>query len=56
VQPDWCARHKQQHTTTGRTALAVHAASYALTQTVTKAFFYRVPGCGCRWRRSWRVR
>ena len=44
VQPDWCARHKQQRTRTGRTALAVHAATYALTQAVTRAVFYRVGG------------
>ncbi|WP_433291543.1 hypothetical protein ACQPZQ_02385 [Pseudonocardia sp. CA-142604] len=44
VQPDWCARHKQQRTRTGRTALAVHAATYALTQAVTKSVFYQVAG------------
>ena len=44
IQPDWCARHKQKRTGQGRAALAVHAATYATGQALTKASFYRIAG------------
>lgn len=51
IQPDWCAApcangapRKQQHTRTGRLALAVHAASYAATQHAARWATYRAAG------------
>lgn len=44
AQPDWCARHKQQHNARGRLALAAHAVEYAAVQAVTKAGLYRIAG------------
>ena len=44
VQSDRCARIKQQQTPEGRRALLTHGATYAATQFVTKAAFYRIAG------------
>ena len=44
VQPDRCAQLKQQRTREGRTALAIHAVTYAATQAATKSAIYRVGG------------
>lgn len=44
VQVDCWAQAKQQRTPEGRRALAAHASTYALTQAVTKAVFYRTAG------------
>jgi hypothetical protein len=44
VQADCWAQAKQQRTPAGRRALAAHAATYAATQAVTKAAFYRAAG------------
>ncbi|OLT22942.1 hypothetical protein BJF78_32710 [Pseudonocardia sp. CNS-139] len=44
VQDDCMAAHKQQHTARGRRELALHAGTYAATQAVTKAAFYRSAG------------
>lgn len=44
VQRDCDATTKQQRTPEGRRALAIHAATYAATQHLTKAAVYRVTG------------
>lgn len=44
VQSDRCARIKQQQNAEGRKALLIHGATYAATQFVTKAAFYRIAG------------
>ncbi|MER7015334.1 hypothetical protein ABT324_28205 [Saccharopolyspora sp. NPDC000359] len=44
IQMDCDAQRKQQRTWKGRLSLARHAATYALTQAVTKAALYRVAG------------
>ncbi len=44
VQRDCDAQRKQQGTAVGRRALAVHAASYAATQHLTKRLAYRAAG------------
>ena len=44
VQPDYCARNKQERSRRGRWALALHAASYAATQAVTKSALYAAAG------------
>lgn len=44
VQLDCDAQRKQQRTWQGRVSLARHAASYAVTQAVTKAALYRMTG------------
>lgn len=44
VQLDCWAQAKQQRTTAGRRALALHATTYAATQAATKAALYRSAG------------
>ena len=44
VQNDCMAAAKQQHTRAGRRALADHAASYGVTQALTRAALYRTAG------------
>lgn len=44
VQSDCDAQRKQQRTPKGRRSLARHATTYAITQTATRAAFYRTAG------------